>query len=91
MSKSISRRGKTWVHTRAGYITHYPENAGKRYDDAYVAARIGSPEFWCEGHDDKMYRFESLLSGASSAPAYMKTLARRVARDIKEESNEGRG
>ena len=91
MSKSISRRGRTWVHARGGHITHYPENAGKRYDDAYVAARIGSPEFWCEGHNGKMYRYGSLLSGTQAAPAYMKTLARRVARDIMEENDEGRG
>ena len=85
MSKSVSRRGNVWVHARGGHIARYPDDAGKQYDDAYVAARIGSREFWCEGHDGKMYRFESLLSGASSAPAYMKALARRVDRDIKED------
>lgn len=88
MSKSVSRRGNVWVHTRGGHIAHYPDSAGKRYDDAYVAARIGSPEFWCEGHDEKMYRFESLLSGVSNAPGYMKALARRVARDIREGGDE---
>ena len=82
MGKSITRKGNTWTHARGGYIAHYPGNKGKQHDDAYIAARVGSQEFWCEGHDDKMYRFESLLRGTSGAPAYMKALARRVARDI---------
>jgi len=79
---TIKRDGNTWYRMGGGFITWSPEKANQQHASAYVAARVGTQEFWCEDARDLVYSFSSLVNGWSSAPRYMRTLANRVKRDI---------
>ena len=78
----IVRDGDTWYRMGGGFIRWSPEDSENSYGSAYIAARLGSPEFWCEDARDFVYSFASLVNGTGSAPRYMRTLAKRVRRDL---------
>lgn len=85
----IERSGNTWHRVGGGHITWSPEKKGVCHGGAYVTARVGTREFWCEDRGGYMHSFSGLVEGYSSAPAYMVTLARRVKRDIERDAKAG--
>jgi hypothetical protein len=82
----IERSGSTWYRLGGGHITWSPERADECHGSGYITARVGTREFWCEDREGYMYSFSGLVDGYSSAPAYMRTLARRVKRDIERDA-----
>lgn len=79
----------TWVtdSNNAFIRVRFADPAKKDDLDAvglYIYARLGNFRYWCEDNQGFMYNFESLLDGTADAPAYMKRLAKRVARDLKD-------
>ena len=80
----IESNGKqSWSSTKNNaYITFDPSRAGS-ITDLYVAARVGDGSMMCVDNRDFVWAFAGLVSGHTNAPGYMKTLARRAAKDLK--------
>jgi len=74
---------QSWSSTKNNaYITFDPSRAGS-ITDPYVAARVGDGSMMCVDNKDFVWAFKALVSGHTNAPGYMKTLARRAAKDLK--------
>jgi len=81
--KIESDGSQAWLSTQNNaYITFNPSRAGS-ITDPYVAARVGDGSMMCVDNKDFVWAFAGLVSGNTDAPAYMKTLARRAAKDLK--------
>ena len=68
-----------------GFISFKPDAPGGDTSTAegmYVAARLGDRRFWCEDAKGYVYSFASLIGGSTSAPAYMRRMARQAQKDI---------
>jgi hypothetical protein len=48
----------------------------------YVAARMGDRRFWCQDAEGNVYSFHGLLDKDTSAPTYMRRMARQAQKDI---------
>ena len=74
---------QAWISTKNNaYITFKPCRAGS-IADPYIAARVGDGSMMCVDNKDFVWAFAGLVSGNTGAPGYMRTLARRAAKDLK--------
>ena len=81
--KIESDGSQVWYNSKNNaYIDYSPSRAGS-ITDPYVAARVGDGSMMCVDNNDYVWGFTGLVSGNTDAPAYMKTMARRAAKDLK--------
>ena len=74
---------QVWYNSKNNaYIDYDPSRAGS-ITDPYVAARVGNGSMMCVDNKDFVWAFAGLVSGNTDAPAYMKKMARRAAKDLK--------
>ena len=81
--KIESDGSQAWLSTQNNaYITFNPSRAGS-ITDPYVAARVGDGSMMCVDTKAFVWAFAGLVSGTTDAPASMKKMARRAAKDLK--------
>ena len=62
-----------------------PDGDTSTAEGMYGAARLGDRRFWCQDGKDLVYSFRSLVNGSTSAPAYMRRMAKQAQKDLSKE------